>query len=42
MSEKKIKTETKSNIWKNVRKIATVLIPIVVVILRGGRGKPNA
>lgn len=39
MSEKKIKTDTKSNVWNNVKKIAMAIVPIVIVILTKGKGK---
>lgn len=42
MSEKKIKTDTKSKVWENVKKIALAVVPIVLTILVKGRGKPNA
>jgi len=40
MAENKIKTETKSNIWKNVKEIALAVVPIVITILR--KTKSNA
>lgn len=42
MSDKKIKTETKSNVWKNVGRIAVALGTIVIAVLTNGKTKPNA
>lgn len=39
MAENKIKTETKSNIWKNVKKIALAVVPIVITILTNRKSK---
>ena len=39
MSENKIKTDTKSNVWKNVKKIAMALVPIVIAIMAKGKEK---
>lgn len=40
MSEKKIKTDTKSNVWKNVKNIAKAMVLIVIAaVLTKGKGK---